>query len=215
MDALLAIAIFAGGLAVGGIAAYLTFRQLLQAKAAEGAATFLADGRAATARALDLTARLADTEAQLRVKDAELRALDSQLTTLKTERATFDARLEELGRLHERMKDTFGSLAAEALKATSDSFFQVAKSELEALRSVARRDLDDKEKAFADLISPIRDGLQKYDAKLEQLARDRDESMGRITGQLQRVELASTELASQTQQLARALKSPELTDGVA
>lgn len=208
MDALLVIAIFAAGLVLGGLAAYLTFRQLVQAKAAEAAATSIADGRAATARAQDLAARLADTEAQLRAKDGELRALDSQLTTLKTERATFDARLEELGRLHERMKDTFGSLAAEALKATSDSFFQVAKSELEALRSVSRRDLDDKEKAFADLISPIRDGLQKYDAKLEQLARDRDESMGRITGQLQRVELASTELASQTQQLARALRSP-------
>lgn len=208
MDALLVITIFAAGLAVGSGAAYLTFRQLVQAKAAEAAATSIADGRAAMARAQDLATRLAAAEAQFKAKEAETRALDIQLTTLKTERATFDARLEELGRLHERMKDTFGSLAAEALKSTSDSFFQVAKSELESLRSVSRRDLDDKEKAFVDLITPIRDGLQKYDAKLEQLAHDRDESMGRITGQLQRVELASTELASQTQQLARALRSP-------
>ena len=208
MNPLLSILFFTAGLAIGGLVAYLAFRQLVQARVAEAAANSIADARAANVRVLDLTTRLADTEAQLRAKESELRSLDSQLTGLKTERATFDARLEELSRLHERMKDTFGSLAAEALKNTSDSFFQVARSELESLRSTARRDLDDKEKAFADLISPIRDGLQKYDAKLEQLAHDRDESMGRITGQLQRVELASTELAVQTQQLARALRSP-------
>lgn len=208
MNAVSSILFFAAGLAVGGLAVYLAFRQLVQAKAAEAAANSVADARAATVRAQDLTTRLADTEGQLRAKEAELRSLDGQLTALKTERATFDARLEELSRLHERMKDTFGSLAAEALKNTSDSFFQVAKNELESLRSTARRDLDDKEKAFADLIAPIREGLQKYDAKLEQLAHDRDESMGRVTNQLQRVELASTELATQTQQLARALRSP-------
>lgn len=208
MTALFSVLIFAAGLLTGGLAAYLVFRQLLQAKAAEAAADSLADSRTANARVGDLTTRLSDAEGQLRAKEMELRTLYSQLTALKTERAAFDTRIEELARLQERMKDTFGSLAAEALKATSDSFFQVAKNELEGLRSVARRDLDDKEKAFAALITPIRQGLEKYDSKLEQLAKDRDESMGRITGQLQRVELASSEVALQAQQLARALRSP-------
>lgn len=204
----LAIAIFVAGSILGALAAYLVFRQLVQAKAAEAAASSVADGRAAAARAQDLASRLTGAEEKLRAREAELRSLGSELTALKTERATFDARLEELGRLHDRMKDTFGSLAAEALKTTSDSFFQVAKSELAGLRATANRDLEDKEKAFSALIQPIRDGLQKYDDKLEQLAKDRDESMGRITTQLQRVELASNELAAQTQQLSRALRSP-------
>lgn len=107
-----------------------------------------------------------------------------------------------------RLKDTFASLASQALKSTSDSFYQVARRELEGLRSMAVRDLDDKEKSFAALIAPIREGLQKYDAKIEQLARDRDESIGRVTAQLTKVEQASAELASQTQQLAMALRSP-------
>jgi DNA recombination protein RmuC len=208
MTAAYGIALFIVGLAVGAIGVYLAFRQLVQAKAAEAAADSIAEARAATARVQDLTGRLTQAEDQARSKDAEARSLDNQLTALKTERATFDTRLEELGRLHDRIKETFGSLAADALKSTSDSFFQVAKSELEGIRSTSQRNLDDKEKAFSALIAPIRDGLAKYDAKVEQLAHDRDEAIGRITGQLQRVELASTELASQTQQLARALRSP-------
>jgi DNA recombination protein RmuC len=208
MSPLSTVLVFIAGLAVGAFASFLVFRQLVQGKAAETAAGSIADARAATTQAADLKARLSVAEGLVQTKETELRAADVQLTTLKTERATFDARLEELSRLHERMKETFGSLAAEALKATSDSFFQVAKSELEGIRSVARRDLDDKEKSFASLVEPIRAGLEKYDAKLEQLAHDRDEAMGRVTNQLQRVELASAELAAQTQQLSRALRSP-------
>lgn len=202
------VLLFAAGLVAGAFAAYVMFRQLVQGRASEAAADSVAEARAAASRVQDLSARLAKAEDRIRDKEAELRMLGGELTALKTERATFDARLQELANLHERMKDTFGSLAADALKATSDSFFQVAKNEFETLRSVARRDLDDKEKTFSELIAPIREGLGKYDAKLEQLAHDRDESMGRVTGQLQRVELASTELAHQTQQLARALRSP-------
>jgi DNA recombination protein RmuC len=208
MNAILGVVLFTAGLAVGGIAAYFALRQLVQAKTAEATAAVGAEARSQAARAQDLGARLADAEGQLRGKEGELRSLDSQLTGLKTERATFDARVEELGRLHERMKDTFASLAAQALKTTSDSFYQVAKGELEGIRSSSKRDLDDKEKAFSALITPIREGREKYDAKLEQLAHDRDESIGRITGQLQRVEAASSGLASETQKLSRALRSP-------
>lgn len=169
MQTIMAIAVFVGGLVVGALAAYLVSRQVAKAKAGEAAAGLVADARAATARVQDLASRLAGTESQLHEKENELRDLGSELTKLKTERATFESRVEELGRFHERIKDTLGSLASAALKDTSNSFFQVAKSELEGIRSAAKRDLDDKERAFAALISPIRDGLQKYDAKLEQL----------------------------------------------
>lgn len=208
MNAIVTVAVFVGGLAVGAIVIYIALRQVAAAKVAEAIASTGADARAATARSEDLAGRLSSAEAQLRIKDAELRSLETELIALKTEKATFDARLEELGRLHERMKDTFSSLAAHTLKTTTDSFYQVAKGELEGIRSAAVRDLDDKEKAFAALITPIKEGLQKYDAKIEQLARDRDQSIGSITQQLQRVEAASAELSSQTQQLSRALRSP-------
>lgn len=208
MNALMPVALFLAGFLVGSALAYLALRQLAAAQVAEATAAAGAEGRAAAVRAQDLGTRLASAESQLQAKETEVRSLDAQLTALKTERATFDARLEELGRAHDRMKDTFASLAAQALKSTSETFFQLAKGEFEGIRSAALRDLDDKEKAFATLISPIREGLQKYDAKIEQLARDRDESMGRLTAQLTNVERTNTELASQTQQLARALRSP-------
>ena len=185
MNALSAVALFGAGLLIGAVAVYALVRQ-------------------------DLGARLASTDALLRTREEELRSAETQLAALKAERGTFDVRLEEIGRAQERMKDTFSALASQALRSSSESFLQLAKSEFEGIRVSAIRDIGDKERSIADLVNPIRDGLLKYDAKIEQLARDRDESLGRITSQLQRVELASVQLASETQQLARALRSPSV-----
>ncbi|MBA3342482.1 MAG: DNA recombination protein RmuC [Gemmatimonadaceae bacterium] len=210
MSAFVVVSVFVLGALLGGAAVYMALRQLIPAKAAQASAAAAGEARAATLRGDDLALRLSGVDVQLRGKETELRALDSELTRLKTERATFETRLEELGRIHDRMKDAFASLSAEALKSTNDTLLQIAKRELEGVRSISQRDLEDKEKAFASLISPIREGLSKYDAKLEQLAKERDETFGLLTGQLRRVEQASVDLGQQTQLLSRALRSPSV-----
>jgi DNA recombination protein RmuC len=203
-----AVALFLAGSAIGSVVVFLVSQKLFDAKTAQATATVAGEARASADRAKDLAARLANTEETLRARERELKVAESQLSALRSEGATFQTRLQELSRVHDRMKETFTALSADALKASSDSFFQIAKRELDAVRIEAKRDLDDKERSIGDLLSPIRDGLQKYDAKLEQLAKDRDEAFGKLTGQLQRVEQASTQLSSETQQLARALRSP-------
>jgi len=210
MSAVIAVSVFVAGVLLGGVAVYLTLRQVMAANAVQAAASATAETRVATARADELAIRLGGLEGQLRGKESDLRALDSELTKLKTEGATFETRLEELGRIHDRMKDAFASLSADALKASNETLLQVAKRELEGVRSMSQRDLTDKETAFAALISPIREGLSKYDAKLEQLAKERDEAFGLLTGQLRRVEQASVELGQETQLLSRALRSPSV-----
>jgi DNA recombination protein RmuC len=184
MSAFIAVSIFAIGLIVGGLAVYMSLRSV--------------------------SVRLLETESQLRSKESELRALDSELTKLKTERATFEARLDELGCIHDKMKDAFAALSVEALRSTNETFLQIAKRELEGVRSLSQRDLDDRRNSFDALISPIREGLAKYDTKLEQLAKDRNETFGLLTGQLRSVEQASHDLAQQTQLLSRALRSPSV-----
>jgi DNA recombination protein RmuC len=210
MSPFAAVAIFLAGTVVGSVIVYLVCQRLFEAKSAQATATVVSDARASAERAKDLAARLANAEEMIRARERDLRSAESQLSSLKSERAAFETRLHELSRLHDRMKETFAALSADALKASSASFFQIAKRELDTLRIDAKRDLDDNERAIGDLLGPIREGLQKYDSKLEQLARDRDESFGKLTGQLQRVEQASRELSSETQQLARALRSPSV-----
>jgi DNA recombination protein RmuC len=136
MDALNAISIYVLGMILGGIAVYMSVRHLMTVNASQAANLATADARSATLRADDLAVRLSGVEGRLREKESELRSVDAELTKLKTERATFETRLEELGRIHDKMKDAFASLSAEALKTTNETFLQVAKRELEGVRAV-------------------------------------------------------------------------------
>ena len=210
MDPFSSVALFVGGLVIGCFVAYFASRKLYEARTAQAVASVNAEAATASARASDLAHRLATAEDHLSAKERELRSVQAQVTALKTEGATFDARLQELGRVHDRMKETFAALSIDALKSTNDSFFQVAKRELDGVRVQAARDLDDKQRAIADLLGPIRERLQTYDSKLEQLGKERDEAFGKLTAQLQRVEQVSAQLGMETQQLARALRSPSV-----
>jgi DNA recombination protein RmuC len=182
MSAFIAVLIFLFGLAIGAAAVYLALRHN--------------------------SARLLSTEQQLAAKDSELRSREVELTRLKAEREAFEVRVQEMSKLQDRMKDAFAALSAEALRSTNETFLQVARRELEGVRTMSQRDYEDKQNTFAALISPIREGLAKYDTKIEQLARERDEAFGLLTGQLRNVERANQELAQQTQLLSRALRSP-------
>lgn len=210
METLANIGIFLLGGLLGAVLAYVVVRKITEARTAQAVATVAGEARAAESRAADLGQRLAETESRFRDRTEEVRAMSAQLAALTTERAALEAQLHAVGRLQDQMKEAFAALSARALQATSENFFQVARRELDAVRVDAKRDLDQKEKAIGDLLAPIRDGLSKYDRKIEELARDRDEAFGKLTAQLQRVEQASAHLGAETQQLARALRSPSV-----
>ena len=210
MDLLPMVVILLLGIALGGGATYLVARHVLEARSAQTIATLRAEARAGEARANDLAARLAESDNRLRDRIEEIRTMSAQVAALTTERAALETQLHGMGRIQDQMKEAFASLSARALQTTSENFFHVARRELESVRVDARRDLDQKEKAIGDLLMPIREGLLKYDRKIEELARDRDEAFGRLTAQLQRVEQASASLGAETQHLARALRSPSI-----
>jgi len=171
------VAILLIGIAVGALVAMLVLRQIFEARTAQGVATATGDAKAAESRASDLAARLTATEVELRSRSEEIRSLSAQLASLTAEKEASETQLQAVIRLHDQMKEAFASLSAQALQATSTNFFQVAKRELESARVDQKRDLDQNERAVADLLSPIREGLVKYDMKIEQLSRERDEPL--------------------------------------
>ena len=196
------------GLVVGGVVAFVMCRNLFVAQLAESNATLTAETKAAATRGSESRAQIDRLEQELRAKDLELRRFESDTSALRAEAAAFQARMTDLNSVHDRMRETFAVLSAEALKSSSDSFFQIAQRELNGVRAETLRDLGDKEKAIDSLLSPIREGLLKYDAKVDKIARERDEAFGALTNQLQRIEHANVQLGRQTEQLSRAMRSP-------
>ena len=176
-------------------------------------------------RSVSLQVRLALMEKELAAARAELARLLEAQTGLITSRARLESALElerksssekiELltqsgERAAEDLQNAFKALAADALKSNSTSFLELAKTSLERFQSEAKDDLESRRKAVADLVSPVRDSLNKVDAQIQQMEIARGAAYGDLKAQVQSLISTQKELQSATGNLVRALRTPNV-----
>lgn len=172
-----------------------------------------------------LQARLSLTEKELTGAKADLaRLLEERQglvasrarleSALEMERKTSNEKIELLTKSGERaaedLQNAFKALAADALKSNNTSFLQIAQETLKRFQSEAKGDLEARQKAVADLVAPVRDSLNKVDAQIQQIEVARGEAYGDLKAQVQSLITTQKELQSQTGNLVRALRTPNV-----
>ncbi len=176
-------------------------------------------------RTAALQTRLALTEKELAGEKADLaRLLADQRglvesrarleSALESERKTSNEKIELLTKSGDRaatdLQNAFKALAAEALQTNNSTFLQVAQETLKRFQSDARGDLDARQKAVVDLVTPVRESLSKVDAQIQQMEIARGEAYGDLKAQVQSLILTQKELQSETGNLVRALRTPNV-----
>jgi DNA recombination protein RmuC len=176
-------------------------------------------------RTAALQTRLALTEKELAAEKADLvrlladqrELLESRArleSALESERKTSNEKIELLTKSGDRaandLQNAFKALAAEALQTNNSTFLQVAQETLKRFQSDARGDLDARQKAVADLVTPVRESLSKVDAQIQQMEIARGEAYGDLKAQVQSLIITQKELQSETGNLVRALRTPNV-----
>jgi DNA recombination protein RmuC len=172
-------------------------------------------------RAATLQARLSFTEKELASEKAELaRLLQDQRqlvegrarleSALELERKASNEKIELLTKAGEDLQNAFKALAADALQNNSTSFIQIAQETLKRFQGEAKGDLEARQKAVADLVTPVRDSLSKVDAQIQQMEIARGEAYGDLKAQVQSLITTQKELQSETGNLVRALRTPNV-----
>ncbi|MBA3646143.1 MAG: DNA recombination protein RmuC [Gemmatimonadaceae bacterium] len=108
------------------------------------------------------------------------------------------------------LKDSFAALSAEVLAKNSESFLQLARTELEKKEQAAKLTLDQRQTAIAEMVTPIREGLEKYDQKISQIEKERAQTFGALNEKLESLMTASSQLRLETQVLSSSLRSTTL-----
>ena len=168
-----------------------------------------------------LSARLSLMEKELAAEKAglarfqqahgELIAAKARLeSALESERKASNEKIELVTRAGEELQNAFKALAAEALKSNNSSFLVIAQETLKRFQSEARGDLEARQKAVAELVAPVRDSLNKVDDKIQQLEVARGDAYGELRAQVQSLITTQKELQSQTGNLVRALRTPNV-----
>jgi DNA recombination protein RmuC len=191
------------GLLLGGVLAWLVLRSRTAALQARLSLTQneLAGVKADLARLFEDQRNLIESRARLES------ALDS-------ERKTNAEKIELLTKAGDRaatdLQNAFKALAADALKSNNSSFLQIAQETLKRFQSEAKGDLDARQKAVADMVAPVRESLSKVDAQIQQIEKDRVDAYSGLREQVQSLVTTQKELHSQTGNLVRALRTPNV-----
>lgn len=149
--------------------------------------------------------------ARLLQLQTELVAAKARLeSTLESERKTSNEKVELVTHAGEELRNAFKAMASDALKNNNLSFLQIAQETLKRFQSEAQGDLQARQKAVADMVAPVHESLNKVDAQIRQMEVARGQAYGDLHAQVQSLITTQKELQSETGNLVRALRTPNV-----
>ncbi len=115
----------------------------------------------------------------------------------EAEVAAHEENARRMERLEQRFADTFQALSAKALESTQARFLEVAGSTLDA-----------RQKAVDSLVKPIRESLEKVDARIGEIETAREGAYRALREQVTMLHDTNAGLRQETGRLVRALRQP-------
>ncbi|MCB1149463.1 MAG: DNA recombination protein RmuC [Chlamydiia bacterium] len=136
---------------------------------------------------------------------AYVKACQGQIALEQQER-----RIAEMMESEKKLADTFKSLSHEALEKSQKSFLDLAAERFERLQENAQVDLKHRQTAIDELLKPIRESLDKTDKSHQELRRHLVSTHSSLSEQVKGLLSSQTRLQSETQNLVKALRAPQV-----
>ena len=155
--------------------------------------------------ALQLARLEADRNAELAAAEASLASLKMEL---ECERNASKDKLALLDDAQRKLSDAFQALSAEALRRNNSSFLELANVSLQRFQESAKGDLEKRQTAITELVKPVRESLDKVDAKIQEIEKTRAGAYEALTQQVRSMMEAQGQLRTETNNLVQALRSP-------
>ena len=130
------------------------------------------------------------------LRDAEKRGREEKDSLLKEAEKQFE--------------NAFKALSSEALKSNNQSFLDLAKMTFEKMQEGAKGDLAYKEKAIKEMVSPIKQSLEKFDEKVNALEKNREGAYAGLHEQIKSLVKTQMKLEGETANLVKALRAPNV-----
>ena len=119
------------------------------------------------------------------------------------------ARLATLQQAEVSLSSAFQALSAEALRHNNQSFLALAETHLKSFQEGAKSDLDKRQQAIVDLVTPVRQSLDKFEQRVGEVEKARVGAYESLTVQVKSMLETQGELRHETANLVKALRAPQ------
>jgi DNA recombination protein RmuC len=133
---------------------------------------------------------------------------ESLAATIEAERKSFEEKQRLLDEAKAALSDAFGALSAGALKSNSEEFLKLAQASLGQFQQSAKNDLALREQAIGQMLTPVKEALQKFEGKVQALEVAREGAYQGLVQQIAQLLDTGKELRSETANLVQALRAP-------
>lgn len=140
-------------------------------------------------------------------KTAQIAGLQEKIESMKIQEDIQKRSLEEA---RSSMIDSFKSAAADALIQNNTQFLTLAQTQFNAHRSDAETDLEKRKKAIEDLLQPVKEAIENYKVKVEELGNNSTLTFGRVSEMMERIQATHSSLQRETGALVNALRNPRV-----
>ena len=144
---------------------------------------------------------------ELLVKADENTILARQNSALQ---AKVEAQANSLDEVRKAMVDTFKSAASDALTQNNKHFLDLAKSQLETHVKEAEGNLDERKSAIAEMLKPVKESIDSYKKRIEELEKGSEKTFGQVTEMLSNIQITNASLQKETGALVNALRNPRV-----
>lgn len=149
------------------------------------------------------------TIARLQADLAGARARHAELaTTLSKERLSAAEKLAVVEKAQAALADSFKALSSEALRANNESFLHLARETLSGFQEQAKGELERRHAAFAAVVAPVRDSLDRMDGQIQAMEQARAGAYEGLRQQVIALMDSQSQLRAETGALVRALRTP-------
>ncbi|OGP86062.1 MAG: hypothetical protein A2Y95_13005 [Deltaproteobacteria bacterium RBG_13_65_10] len=186
----------AGGAVLGALVTWL----ILRGRADVQLASLRTQRDLLSGRVEESQESLQEAQAALRRAEADRAALDA---SLRGERENFEA-------AQARSRETFESLAAQALRDSTQSFLDLAKQHFESISTGATGELENRKQAIESLVKPIGETLHRYQEEIKTMEARRNEEQGELRERIRSLAELGQRLEKETGNLASALRAPQV-----
>jgi DNA recombination protein RmuC len=155
-----------------------------------------------------VTAQLQTSTTRLEEREGQLLVMSQRLSSLETTNQHQEEKIKFVNELEQRFNQSFKALSLDALKSNNQSFLELAKNSLEKFQEKAKGELEKKEQAIQELVKPVRESLDKFDTKIQDLEKARVGAYEGLSQQVKTLVESQHHLRTETGNLVKALSKP-------